>query len=187
MAGMVAIPQSMMGTVLNEIQIQAALIRLNPGFHFDWATKFNMWHPYQNGKQGVYFNGKHLCSMDRGQIPQAPIWSTKTEGCRVPASDLSYAEAVDPMKSEEVEFKSDGREVPTGYYFVIRQVKDRLLWIGWQALLRKVVLRNIEGVTAETLGKELGVTIDVTKDVEELEVAENRTHLYDATGRELSL
>jgi hypothetical protein len=172
-----------MGTVLNEFKIQKALIDLNADINFDWGARLDIWHPYQDNKQGVFFRAKHICSMDRGQIPQAPIWSTKTETQRVPASDLSYGELTDPFTAPELEFLVDGTERKTGFYFVRRTVKDRLLWIGWQATLRKVLAQKIPGVTRDALERKLGVTIDVTKEIEECEVEETRTHLYDAAGR----
>lgn len=185
--GYVAIPQAMMGTCLNEIKIQAALIRLNPGIHFDWAGKHNMWHPYKDCKQGIYFNGKHLCSMDRGQIPQAPIWSTKMFGVRVRKEELTFSELQNPFLIEETEYFLDGTDGKTGWCFVKREQKDRLLWIGWQAVCRKIVRRNIPGVDAETLGRELGVTIDVHRDVEDLELRETRSLLVDAAGKNIRL
>jgi hypothetical protein len=186
--GFVAIPQNMMGTALDELKIQSALIRLNPGMHFDWGGKHNMWHPYQDCKQGVYFEGKHICSMDRGKIPQAPIWSTKMEGCRVRKEDLTYHELTDMFLVEEVEYFVDGSQAKTGWCFVKREKKDRLLWIGWQALCRKIIGKRIPGITAETLGRELGVTIDVHRtDMEDLELKETRSLLVDAAGKDIRL
>jgi hypothetical protein len=187
MAGYVAVPQNLMGRTINEICLKGALRRLNPDMNFDWGGNLNLWHPWQEGKQGVYFKSKHLCSMDRGQIPQAPIWSTKKEVCRIEYADSTIAERSDPFFAEEVEYRLDGTEVPTGWVFVNREVKDRLLWVGWQATLRKIINHDIPGITALTLSKELGVTVDVMKEVEALEVEESRTHLYDASGRSIEV
>lgn len=159
MAGMVAIPQSMLGTTLNELILKSVLIRLNPGIHFDVGGNLNIWHPWQEGKQGVWFRGKHLCSMDRGQIPQAPIWSTKTEFQRVLMSECTFGELQQPMMSHEVEYLTDGTERDTGYVFIQREERDRLLWIGWQATLRKIINKDLPGITAATLTEELGVKI----------------------------
>ncbi len=186
MAGLAVIPQNMMGTTINELSIKKALWDLNADFNFDWGARLNLWHPYQNGKQGVFFNAKHICTMDRGTIPQAPIWSTKKSMERVAASDLSYGETTDPRTATEVEYLVDGTEQPTGFYFVMREVKDRLLFIGWQTFLRKIINSNIPGVTAASLSRKLGVTIDLAKEgVRENLVMENRTHLYDASGRSI--
>lgn len=187
MAGYVEIPINMLGQAFSEITLKAALWRLNPDFHFDLGGNLNIWHPYQGGKQGVYWRGTHLCSMDRGNIPQAPIWQTKTEGTRVHVSDMSWAELQDPFSLQEIEYLVDGTQRKTEYYFVKRQVKDRLLWIGWQATLRKICNKNIPGVTAATLGDELGITLDLLRAVEQCEVAENRTHLYDHKGVAISI
>lgn len=182
MAGYVAIPQDMLGQPFNELTLKKALWALNPDFNFDWGARLNIWHPYQDSKQGVFFKDRHLCSMDRGQIPQAPIWSTKRESVRVAEADLSYAETVDPMTAQEIEFLTDGTQRPSGYYFVFRQTKDRLLFIGWQATLRKICNSKVPGVTPESLGRELGITFDTLREVEACEVTENRTHLYDGSG-----
>jgi hypothetical protein len=186
MAGMAVIPQNMLGTTLNELSIKKALWDLNPEFNFDWGGRLNLWHPYQNGKQSVHFRSKHICTMDRGTIPQAPIWSTKRSMERVHQSDLSYSELTDPWTAEETAYHVDGTESKTGYHFVWREVKDRLLFIGWQATLRKIINQNIPGVTAASLGRKLGVTIDLAKEgVKENLVSENRTHIYDASGRSI--
>ena len=187
MAGYVEIPTNMLGQAFSEIELKGALWRLNSEFHFDFAGNHNIWHPYQDGKQGVYWRGKHLCSMDRGNIPQAPIWQTIRKGERVHVSDMTWAELQDPMAMNEIEYLVDGTERKTDYWFVKRQVKDRLLWIGWQATLRKICNHDIPGVTAATLGDELGITLDLLRNVEDCEVAENRTHLYDHKGRSISI
>ena len=185
MAGYVEIPGNMLGEAFSEITLKAALLRLNPDIHFDVGGNLNIWHPYKEGKQGVYYRGRHLCSMDRGNIPQAPIWSTIKKGERVHVSDMSWAELQDPFSMQEIEYLVDGTQRKTEYYFVKRQVKDRLLWIGWQATLRKICNSNIPGVTASSLGAELGITLDLLRTVEACEVEENRTHLYDGKGRSI--
>lgn len=187
MAGYVAIPQNMLGQTINELCLKGALVRLNPGMNFDWGSRLDLWHPWMEGKQGVYFRNKHLCSMDRGNIPQAPIWSTKREACRVKYEDATAGERTDPFFAEEIEYLPNGDEMPTGYVFVNREVKDRLLWVGWQATLRKIINHDIPGITALTLSEELRVTVDVMREVKDLEVEETRTHLYDASGRSIEV
>jgi hypothetical protein len=188
MPGLVSIPQNMLGTTLHEFKIQRALIKLNRNFNFDWAVRLNIYAPNKVGKQGIFFGKKHICSMDRGTIPQSQIWSTKKESKRLHTSEMTYAELTDPMLMREIEYGVDGTERPTEYCFVMREVKDELLWIGWQTSLRKVLNHNFPGVTAETLGRELGVTIDVLKEgMQENLVAENRTHLYTASGRRIEV
>ena len=188
MPGYVEIPQSMMGQALTCLDMQAALLRCNPDFHFDMGVKLNIWHPYQEGKQGVYFRGEHICSMDRGNVPMVPIWSTKTMWMRLPASELSYGEITAKDTMTETEFLVDGTERETGFYHIRRQEKDRLLWLGWQHTLRRVLNKKISGCDKAALEFELGVTIDIHReDIKDLEVAENRTHLYDASGRQVSM
>lgn len=185
--GYVAIPHNLLGTTLNEFQIQSALRRLNPDMNFDWSSRLNLVQIKKHRLQGIWWKNKHICSMDRGQIPQAPIWSTKREFMRVKYEDATTSERIDPMYSEEVEYLVDGTQKPTGYVYVNREVKDDLLFIGWQATLRKVLNHNIPGVTRAALERELGVTIDPLKEVEAQEVAATRTHLYDGSGREITL
>jgi len=187
MPGYVEIPTNMLGQAFDEITLKAAMIRLNSQVHFDLGGNLNIWHPYQDGKQGIFFRGRHVCSMDRGIIPQAPIWSTKTEGMRAQAKDMTWAELTDPMTMQEVEYLADGNSRLTDWYFVKRRVKDRLLWIGWQASLRKVCNKDIPGITAHTLGTELGITLDLLRTVDACEVAENHTHLYNAKGQPIQM
>lgn len=185
--GFVEIPLNYLGQALNEYELMGAMRRCNPDIHFDVGANLDIWHPYQSGKQGVWHAGRHLAPMDRGIIPMVPIWSTKREGVRVEASDLSHAELTDPMTLAEVAYGLDGSQNYTGWHFLQRDVRDRLLWVGWHHTLRRVCHKGVPGLTTARMTEELGITLDWDVELDELEVAENRTHLFDGQGRSVSV
>jgi len=181
--GFVQIPTNLLGQSLSEFAIMRAMQACNPDIHFDVGSNLNFWHPYLGGKQGVWFRERHLGTMDRGTIPMVPLWSTKREGCRVHARDLSYAEMTDKFTLAEVAYNVDGTKTQTGWYFLQRDVRDRLLWVGWHHTLRTICGRGVPGLNERNMSKHLGMPLNLKKMPEELEVAENRTHVFDGKGR----
>ncbi len=169
--GQVAIPASEMGTILDEVDIKRSLLELNPDFHFDLGGCLNIDHPYQIIRQGVFFKGRHLCSMDRGLIPEFAIYSLRTTQVRVPSCDVRYSELSAPTTIWEFITDADGNEVETGVVSVRRQERDRIIRVGWRHTLYIVLGKKFPGVDEFTLGLKLGV--DLTwKPTEPVEMVE---------------
>jgi len=167
MPGIVAIPRAYMGRTIMEGDLKSYLQECNSQIHFDMGVCLDIWHPYQNKRQGVFFRGGHICSMDRGMISENPIWSVKTEKVTLPACELTYAEMADPMTMTEYVVDENEVETPTGNYVVDRQQRDKKLYVGWRHTLRRVLNKNIPGVTQEGLEQRFGIDLSY-QPIEEL-------------------
>lgn len=83
------------GLKFDEVLLKQTLQALNPSLHFDMGAALNLYHPKRGpedfsglddadvrdvvkGWQGVFLNGKHLTSMDRGEIPEYNVYRLVT-------------------------------------------------------------------------------------------------------------
>jgi hypothetical protein len=71
------------GFYLNEADIKKGLQEINPDIHFDMGGNLNLYHPSIERWQGVFHNGRHICSMDRGVIPEYDCWGMNKHGQKV--------------------------------------------------------------------------------------------------------
>lgn len=67
-------PSAYRGEQIHEMNLKAALCRLNPGFHFDLGANLDIWHPKINRWQGVYHQGRHVAAMSRGPLPEFNLY-----------------------------------------------------------------------------------------------------------------
>jgi len=158
--GVAVVHSSLMGRTLMDADIKAYLCECNPDIHFDMGVNLNIWSPSQHKWQGVFYRGKHIVAMDRGVISENAIWSVKRSRVSKPACDLSYAQMTDPMTFEEFLTDDKGLDVPTGTYSIEVQERDRIIFVGWRHTLRRVITRDIPGVTKEGLERKFGINLD---------------------------
>jgi len=88
----IVIPKRWMGQTLQEDAVKSALLRLQPELHFDLGGRHNIWHPYKETRQSVFYRGRHICSMDRGTLPEFPIWTLADDWIEVPAWEVKPGE-----------------------------------------------------------------------------------------------
>jgi len=62
------------GRMISSFDIEKGLKELNPGLHFDMGGKINLSHPRIDEWQGVFYNGRHICSMSREAVPEFDVW-----------------------------------------------------------------------------------------------------------------
>jgi len=62
------------GHAIHETDLKKALKELNPGFHFDMGANLNIFHPRIEHWQGVFLNGEHVSSMNRGLCPEFSVY-----------------------------------------------------------------------------------------------------------------
>lgn len=167
-----------MGRYIQDTTIKQALLSCNPGFHFDVGGNLDIDHPMIGTRQGVWFNGNHICSMDRGNVPEAKVWQARPGLEEIDWVDIDkfddaqvcYAEILptDPIYEEAVlafEAKRDGYRLDLqGRLFHYRALRrgwepEFILYVGWQHTLYRVLNRRIPGVTAETVCKALGIAV----------------------------
>jgi hypothetical protein len=65
------------GTAFHESVIKKALQELNPGFHFDMGAALNLYHPRIHEWQGVFVDGRHVSSLQRGVCPEFSVYRVR--------------------------------------------------------------------------------------------------------------
>lgn len=164
------------GRTLDAAVIERGLRELNPGIHFDMGTKLNQWHPYQSTRQGVFYNGNHICSMDRGLVPEYKQWSVERGYVNVDRSEWDNEEVrlfwevvpswtpgyvdlcVDTLKGklDDYSIRADGHLI----HLIGRKVVQRpgrIVFVGWRHTFARLVAKNIPNVTLDTLAAKFGV------------------------------
>jgi hypothetical protein len=165
------------GKTIDSSVIQQGLRELNPEIHFDMGTKLGMEHPYQAVRQGVFYHGDHICSMDRGLVPEYKQWkcseqwapcdlsewdkedSVKLAWEVVPSDTPGYVDlAMEVLKGklESYSIRDDGQIIRLRT--LKRQiVLGQLVWVGWRHTFEKVIQANIPGVTRSALAEKFSV------------------------------
>ena len=164
------------GRTLDSSLIETGLRRLNPDIHFDLAARIGQWHPRIATRQGVFHLGHHICSMDRGMVPEFKVWSVEhymeevgwyeadKEGAVVtfevllpsfPGYQDMYEEA-ERGSSPNLQLSEDGK-LQRRRCMAKRARRGRCVRVGWRHTFEKLLLTGIPGVTRESLGRTFGV------------------------------
>lgn len=165
------------GSKLEAAVIERGLRELNPDITFDVATNQGGKHPWQERCQGVFFRGKHVCSMDRGIVPEIMVWASFKRLVEIPwyAADredasITYEEIMPfeegyrdiyekALKGNDPSLmvrKTDGKLLrlrAQGYETVGR----RCMRVGWRHTFAKLLAANIPGVTHQSLADKFGI------------------------------
>lgn len=163
------------GRDLDSAVIQRGLIELNKDIHFDAATKLGAWHPYQATRQGVFYHGIHICSMDRGIVPEFKQWSVVTKYVPVGwdeadkddvniqhhviyPKDQGYMDALIHVMNKDMgwEYRPDGAIVeytPVAY----RKVRGKVVQVGWRHTFERIISKDLPGLTRRAIGEKFGV------------------------------
>lgn len=166
--GSVVIPRSYMGQTIDEALIRSALIEMNGDFHFDLGAAHGIWHPQIDNRQGVFHKGAHICSMDRGMVPEVPIWTMKRERVRVPAHEVGVH---DDFPSFEVQW-ADGKPQQTGFAFVTRPERDQIIFVGWRHTFRQIIRARVPGVTQQKIELKFGIDLGPKPGIQDEEIPE---------------
>lgn len=173
-----------LGQSLSASDIKRGLVELNPQISFDAATNRPSDYHFvlqggdnkSNTHGGVFYNGRYVCSMGRGVIPEHDVWSM-TDGiedirmCDIERYDNSrviYVEVLesDPnyhialLKAEKKDdnfvLDGDGRVFK---YRAVREgrVRDKIEIPGWRPTFARLLQMKIPNVTVDTLNKKFGV------------------------------
>jgi hypothetical protein len=171
------------GRYIPEARLKAALMSLNPGFHFDVGGNLELPHPMMDKRQGVWFNGRHICSMDRGNIPEYKIWMLEPGVEDVSWGDIDRYDDVQiaymEIMAHDAEFESawlayeakrDGYhlDTATGKLFHYRACRPSMTpsfieYVGWRHTLHRILNKRIPNVTKETLCKALGIDVHTAR------------------------
>ena len=66
------------GQTMHESDLKAGLLKLNSSLQFDPGGRLDLNHPFIDSRQGVFYNNRHICSMERGIIPEFNVWGVVT-------------------------------------------------------------------------------------------------------------
>lgn len=166
------------GRFMSETKLKEALVALNPGFHFDIGGNLEMPHPMMEKRQGVWFHGNHICSMDRGNIPEYKVWMLAPGIEDVSWVDvekyddvqIAYMEILPTDEEYEAawlafESKRDGYHLDlNGKLFHYRACRPSLTpsyieYVGWRHVLYRILNKGIPNVTKDTLCKALDLNV----------------------------
>lgn len=170
------------GRFIPEARLKATLTSLNPGFHFDVGGNLEYPHPQMEKRQGVWLNGRHICSMDRGNIPEYKIWMLEpgvediswTDIDKHDDAQIAYMEILPtdeqyPESWLSFEAKRDGYHMDMqGRLFHYRacvpsMTPSYIEYVGWRHTLHRVLQQQIPGVTREALCQALGLNVHTAR------------------------
>jgi hypothetical protein len=150
-------PRPVRGVTLNSADIVLRLSQLVPGIHADPGGRLGFWHPDVQIKQGLYYYHKHICSMDRGNMPQWPEWETEEGLAEVPL-DYAIAHSDFPVLSLKPDGSSSMHESDTA--FVMRPMLSEIKCIGWAEVFWRVLKAGIPGLTPAIIAATFRVPMD---------------------------
>jgi hypothetical protein len=164
------------GKSLHEGTIKKGLRELNSEIHFDMGTALNQWHPMQSTRQGVFYKGHHICSMDREMVPEYKVWTVDENvvPCSLGEADqenvsVTYkvldenTEGYDDLyalarmrKDDSLQIRRDGELVRLSAYRKTK-TRGRCIRVGWRHTFEAMLQRDIPGVTRTSLATKFGV------------------------------
>lgn len=171
------------GRFIPEAKLKTALRGLNPGIHFDVGGNLEFPHPMMEQRQGVWYNGQHVCSMDRGNIPEYKVWMLAPGVEDISWGDIdkyaddafvTYMEILPTDANFEqawlaFEAKRDGYHLDlNGKLFHYRACRpaftpNYIEYVGWRHTLHRILQRGIPNVTLPNLCKALGLDVHTAR------------------------
>jgi len=88
---------SSFGETMHEDRLKDGLKSLNPDIHFDMGGNLDIYHPRIDDWQGVFVNGRHICSMGRGTLPEYDVWHLDNEGERTHILQIGWRSTMQAM------------------------------------------------------------------------------------------
>lgn len=170
------------GHTLSYPVVEKGLQELQPGIHFDMGPRLNMEHPFMAERAGVYYDGKHICSIDRGIIPEYKVWTQEDGAVEIPIVDAErYDDAVvafveilptSPIYQDawdlaakghdnyKIDRRADGDKLFHHRCMRVVKVRGRVLRVGWRHTFERLVAAKIPGVTRQSLATKFGVDMN---------------------------
>ena len=166
------------GKTLDSFTVEKGLRELNADMHFDLAAAIGQVHPYINQRQGVYYKGRHLCSMDRGTIPEFKVWTMKEADDNVQWADadkedskIKY-EVIHPASPAYADLYAEARkgrrddlaihdngQLVRRWVAAPRMVRDRVVRVGWRHTFERIIMAQIPNVTREAIAAKFNVNM----------------------------
>jgi hypothetical protein len=164
------------GKQIESSVLETGLRSLQPDLHFDMGPKLGMYHPWMKTRQGVYYLGMHICSMDRGLVPEFRVWTTGPMEVPVSIHDMADEEVslryeILPVttpgyldiKSEALSgrcvdaiVRADGQVMRLRAYRT-KNLPSRIVLVGWRHTFEGILQYKVPGITRQNLGTTFGV------------------------------
>lgn len=158
------------GRSFDSATLEQGLRELCPALHFDMGSKLGLPHPFIQDRQGVFYDGRHICSMDRGIVPEKKQWTVvtvwspgliseadeETASVRfhvIPPDEPGYADLYDEVRrGRHTNFviRPDGALVRLEVW-VQRKVPGRVVRVGWRHTFERLISARIPGITRKSL------------------------------------
>jgi hypothetical protein len=164
------------GKSIPSLTIEEGLRDINSDLHFDLAARIGQGHPFHAERQGVWHLGDHICSMDRGSVPEFKIWSMAIKPVQVGFGEADAEDAAVKYKiispftpgytdmylaaarelDETLVVRNDGSLMKI-HVTRPQQVKDRVIRVGWRHTFERLIMANIHNVTRQALAAKFNV------------------------------
>jgi hypothetical protein len=156
------------GQSLSAAAVESGLRELNAEIHFDIDTR-----------QGVYYRELHICSMDRGIVPEFKVWETKKRIVEIPWSEADREDAsityevvspTEPDYQDNFEIGLSGSDprysVRDGLVLLrhkclgYEMASKRCLRVGWRHTFERLLAAGVPGVTRQALSEKFSVDMN---------------------------
>lgn len=164
-----------MGRTIDAAVIERGLIELCPDIHLDPTTKKDHWHPYQSVRQGVFWHGQHICSMDRGLVPEFKQWTVVShlvpvgweeadkddvtiQTQLIPSTSSDYLDAMLHVMNRTTgfEMRPDG-SILKFWPVATRKTRGRVAMLGWRHTFERIIYRDLPGLTRRDIAEKFSV------------------------------
>lgn len=149
--------QAPRGASLDSAVLKRELESLSQLFVLDLGARHRLWHPDQDRFYGIRYGHRHICSCDRGIMPQWPEWTTEEDLVEV---TLDYAMLHDdlPVVSFIGPKAPDLRQPQMAA--VMRPTLKEVKKIGWAEVVWRLMKAKIPGLDVPWAVHNLRVPMD---------------------------
>lgn len=173
-----ALDRADFGASLSAAVVEAGLRDLNHELHFDLGARSGQWHPYIDTRQGVYYRENHICSMDRGIIPEFKVWETKKRIVPIPWSEADRDDAsikyevlsptvpgyedlkILASSGADPEYMLRGESVLKCQCYGYETASKRCMRVGWRHTFERILAYGVPGVTRQSLSEKFAVDMN---------------------------
>lgn len=166
------------GHSLSAVVIEKGLLDLNSELKFDLGGTHNLYHPYMDTRQGVYYREAFICSMDRGIVPEFKVWETKKRLVEIPWSeadreDASITYKVLPLDTpgyddlfllgasgKDPKYSVKGTALLEHSCVGYEMASRRCMRVGWRHTFERILAFGVPGVTRQSLSEKFSVDMN---------------------------
>ena len=176
------------GTCLDSALIERGLRELNPDISFDMPNNLSHasfvmtnvpgFEDINENRKGVYYEGRYICTMDRGMVTEIPVTEFELGHVEISPSDVDkhdevFTTYVEILPSDpgyhhallKAQMKDDNHvQDPDGKVFryrhmILKMVPGRTVRVGWRSTFKALAGAGIPGVTKLSLERKFAVDL----------------------------